>query len=264
MILKKIGAAVFAPFVLAAPLLAARPALACGDPMTTSRSLLMAALEKSGCPAGNVPGNDLFTTYCRASASVGLSLGEEPVDISSIAETDPEGAILALRGVPDHDKGARDLIARAAALDLARAAVETAFYEKDQKHLFLKQAHESLSDMLEKLSDWQITPGERDRLHKKAYALRLTLEDRDFKSQYVMAAQAVVTASAASDTGGVSAAPGTSTDTAWISLYRTSQTLKTTLDFNARATAGPGENAAEKARQDSMTILHRVMMRRLT
>lgn len=81
---------------------------------------------------------------------------------------------------------------RSQTLALAQGTVDFAFDNDARKHPFLIQSKRALTAMVSRLTHANQT--ERAQIHKDAYALRLTLERRDFAYHYAMAAHTVAMA----------------------------------------------------------------------
>jgi hypothetical protein len=260
MLIQKTLAVIFAPLALGA-VLQARPAQACGEPLTTNSRLITDTMEKAGCGHVPPPGLPQLDRYCAEMSRIGGALTEEFSDIASLVETQgPEAAILAMRAVPEHRIHDQRRIARASALDLADAAITYVFTEQaDAENPLLKKAHDVLKEMLEEFPEAE--PKRQAQIHERAFNLSFELAQYNVKPQYITAAKTLAIATEDEDiTDGISfpsrPAPAELVD--WLSLYWATETLKETL---RQIPAGEAGGNSDKLSTD---ILTRVMTRHLT
>ena len=163
-----------------------------------------------------------------------------------------EDVINALRAVPEEQEAERNLIARQTAIEIARHALDHAFKDRLNRHAALPGYYNELKSLLDDIPTgfnsqhymwrqwrenrtWPIPDFEQasrnydrmDKIHQRAYDIRLELERRGFKRSYVEGAMAVVMASAVGDPGNFGNPPGISRDERdWIALEGTFDALR--------------------------------------
>ncbi len=213
-------------------------------PLQTSKTLLTQEMERVGCvpPPEDIyfkPGitqdqgitRNFLIDYCGQTMRLANSLVNEFTDISRLNAYE---AVLALRAVPVEQKDERDRMAKAAAIDLARAAVDYAFSSQAVvKDPLLAQSYKNLSRSLDRLP--QASAAERAQIGRDAYQLRLTLERKGYKYHYNQAAYAVTMAANASDLGHTNLTAASATDKEWLSLYGAAAALDSTYIYSGAA-----------------------------
>jgi|GEM_PF-3868666 len=245
-IMKKAIVSILGPFTLCATLGATNTQ---AEPLYTSKALITHKMKEVGCPAlpknlwSNHPSNNRtvlgpdftgkleehfrFTIYCSENQDLKQSLKyNHPFTIAEILASKPENAILALRSVPPAQKEVRNKVARAAAIDMAQAAIDLAYPKGVNKHPFLKKSYETLKDCLRRLPT--ASQEERDKIHKQAYQLRLTLDRRNFLPSYISAAHAVAMAAATGESDIQLSIDHNSKDVDWVALHAVANAVEST------------------------------------
>ena len=218
------------------------------EPLKTSKDLLTAEMQRVGCipEPEYIHGrhdsktyiHNLFSNYCEQNKALIGRMDEGDTDISVLAHSG-EAAILAMRAVPAGQESERNRIAQAAAIDIARAAVDFAFAAKADKNPELAKIQKDLQSILSRAP--QAGQDERAEIHRQAYELRLSLEKRNFKYHYVQAAQAVAMAVSVGEPGILGEPPGVSTNQqAWVSLNRAAYAYMGTILYEAVRHPEPG------------------------
>lgn len=146
--------------------------------------------------------------YCEKNQEIQQRL-EAGASLRALIAEDPEQAILALRAVPEDQTEQRNRMARATAIEMARYTLDFAFADRLGNHPDLPRYYNELKSLVE-----QITPeqdggsyADLERIHQRAYEIRLELDQRDFYPSFVYAAQAVAMAAAVGEPAYRSAAP---------------------------------------------------------